>query len=172
MTNETFHELLKKMCGSAGIGCDKCPLNEPKKKAGCTCRKYIEDHGQVVRDIVKGWALERGLLPDKHGGTPETRREILQAAERCVCGDRDSQYGSPENSFRAIASMWNSYLYAKGLIENNSTEWKSIVPQDVAAMMVLFKMARVATGQNKADNWIDGAGYCACGGEIAGKVRE
>lgn len=169
MTNETFHKLLNKMCGS--IGCDKCPLNEPKKKAGCTCKEYIEDHGLAVRDIVKGWALERGLLPDNGNQekAPDTRREILQAAERCVCGDRDNQYGSPENSFKAIASMWNSYLYAKGLIENNSTEWKGIVPQDVAAMMVLFKMARVATGQNKADNWVDAAGYAACGGEVSAK---
>lgn len=82
MTNETFHKLLKKMCGSAGIGCDKCPLNEPKKKAGGTCKEYIEDHGLAVRDIVKGWALERGLLPDNGNQekAPDTRREILQAA--------------------------------------------------------------------------------------------
>lgn len=43
-----------------------------------------------------------------------------------------------------------------------------IEAEDVAAMMVMFKMARVATGQNKVDNWIDAAGYAACGGEIGG----
>lgn len=98
-----------------------------------------------------------------------TRQSILEEARRCVCGDRDQQYGSPENSFKAIASMWNSYLYARGLMENHTGKCKGIKPEDVAAMMVLFKMARVATGQNKADNWIDAAGYAACGGEIGGK---
>lgn len=97
------------------------------------------------------------------------REEILAAAQKCVCGDRDQDYGSPEHSFKAIASMWNSYLYAKGLIENNDpTVWKGLMPEDIAAMMVLFKIARVATGHNKDDNWIDAAGYAACGGEIEG----
>ena len=25
-----------------------------------------------------------------------TRKEILEAAEKCVCGDREQDYGSPE----------------------------------------------------------------------------
>lgn len=96
-----------------------------------------------------------------------TRKEILNAAEECVCQSREEDYSSPEYSFKAIASMWNSYLYATGLIENNDpTIWKGLTPKDVAAMMVLFKMARVATGRNKSDNWIDAAGYAACGGEL------
>lgn len=33
-------------------------------------------------------------------------------------------------------------------------------------MMCLFKIARIATGYGKADNWIDLAGYAACGGEL------
>lgn len=39
-------------------------------------------------------------------------------------------------------------------------------PDDVAAMMMLLKIARIATGEPKEDNWIDAAGYAACGGEI------
>lgn len=96
-----------------------------------------------------------------------TREDILTETKKCICGDRDEQYGKPERSFYAIASMWNSYLYARGLFENKTKKWKGIKPEDVAAMMVLFKMARVATGQNKADNWIDAAGYAVCGGEVA-----
>lgn len=92
-----------------------------------------------------------------------TRKEILEAAEKCVCGDRDQDYGTPENSFRVIGLLWEDYLkgkYGAGEV--------FILPQDVAAMMVLFKIARVATGHNKSDNWIDAAGYAACGGEIEG----
>lgn len=33
--------------------------------------------------------------------------------------------------------------------------------------MALFKIARIATGHGKADNWVDLAGYAACVGEQA-----
>ena len=65
-----------------------------------------------------------------------------------------------------IADLWVPYLKEKCVSEGTDVD---ILPEDVAAMMVLFKMARVATGQSKADNWIDAAGYAACGGEIGGE---
>ena len=96
------------------------------------------------------------------------REDILEEAKKCVSGDRDHQYSPPENSFKAIASMWNSYLYAKGLIENDTEKWKGVTPGDVAAMMALLKIARISTGSFKADSYIDACGYLACGGEIEG----
>lgn len=95
-----------------------------------------------------------------------TRSEILDTAKKCVCGDRDEQYGSPENSFRMIADLWVPYLKEKCVSRGAIVD---IEPEDVAAMMVLFKMARVATGHNKEDNWCDAAGYAACGGELEGR---
>ena len=38
---------------------------------------------------------------------------------------------------------------------------------DVGAMMALFKLGRIATGGDKADNFIDMAGYAACAWEIS-----
>ena len=95
-----------------------------------------------------------------------TRPEILDTAKSCVCGDREQDYGSPENNFKTISSMWNSYLYGAGLIENHSDKWKGITAVDVAAMLALLKISRIASGNAKKDNWIDLAGYAACGGEI------
>lgn len=90
-----------------------------------------------------------------------TRKEILNAAEKCVCGDRDEQYGSPEDSFGVVARLWSVYLD------------RDLDAKDVAALMSLFKVARIKTGANKADNWIDLAGYAACGGELdVPKVRD
>ena len=40
------------------------------------------------------------------------RAEILEAAKKCVCGDREQDYGSPENNFNTIASLWNTYIIA------------------------------------------------------------
>ena len=164
MTNETFRKLLNKMCGSYGIRHDGCPLDEPRKRAGVTCKEYIEDHGPAVRDIVKGWALERGLLPDKHGGTPETRREILQAAERCVCGDRDQDYGGPENNFALIAELWEPIIRARCVSPGEDVNVDAVT---VALLMAELKIARAATKEGHMDSWVDLAGYAACGGEIA-----
>lgn len=83
-----------------------------------------------------------------------TRNEILKAAEKCVCGDREQDYGSPESNFNRIAEFWGTYLGAE------------INAKDVAAMLALLKIARIASGHAKDDNWVDLAGYAACGGEI------
>lgn len=88
------------------------------------------------------------------------RKDILDAALKCVNGDRDEQYGSPETSFEVIGDLWTVYL------SNCKDTSVNIHANDVAAMMSLFKIGRIATGQVKADNWIDLAGYAACGGEI------
>ena len=90
-----------------------------------------------------------------------TRSEILQKADGCVNGDRQGDYGSPERSFQTISHLWSDYLFA-----TNAGRDIVIEPKDVAAMLILLKIARIAGGRFKADNWVDLAGYAACGGEI------
>ena len=85
-----------------------------------------------------------------------TRQTILDEAAKCVNVDRNAQYGEPESSFKTIAAMWTAYLSGRSVIS----------AADVAAMMALFKTARISGGQVKTDNWVDIAGYAACGGEI------
>lgn len=92
-----------------------------------------------------------------------TRKDILDEALKCVNGDRDQQYGSPEYSFTLIAKLWTAYLNLDGPEELVPSK---IVGKDVAAMLALMKIARIANNNPKADNWIDLAGYAACGGEI------
>lgn len=87
------------------------------------------------------------------------RAEILEAAKVCVCGNREQDYGTPERNFQRIAEMWTAYL--------NSP----VTAPDVAAMMALVKIARIASGHAKDDNWIDLAGYAACGGEIESEAN-
>lgn len=91
------------------------------------------------------------------------RPEILATAKTCVCGDREQDYGSPENNFQTIARLWSAYLLA-GAVEPDAD--LCLMPKDVAAMLALLKIARIGSGHAKADNWIDLAGYAACGGEI------
>lgn len=108
--------------------------------------------------------LENRNEPAMTGTQPNiTRSDILNAAMRCVCGDREQDYGSPESSFRMIAALWEPFLKQKCVSPGAEL---TISPEDVAAMMCLFKLARISTGHGKADNWVDLCGYGACGGEI------
>ena len=89
-----------------------------------------------------------------------TRTEILEAAKKCINGDRDTQYGDPENNFSKIASLWGLYLR------------RAMTAEDVAIMMCLFKIARIQGSDFlSTDSWIDLIGYAACGGEIAEKRK-
>jgi len=90
-----------------------------------------------------------------------TRNDILQAAAKAVCSDRNQQYGEPEDNFKAIARLWSAYL---GI---------HISPLMAAAMMILFKVGRIETSPSPTDDtFVDIAGYAACGGEIAGGNNE
>lgn len=87
-----------------------------------------------------------------------TRPEILDKAKECVCGQREQDYGSPENNFARIADLWNAYMRDTGVVFS---------PVDVAMMLGLLKIARIKTGTGTTDSFVDLAGYAACGGEIA-----
>ena len=84
-----------------------------------------------------------------------TRKECLKKAETCVTGKREQDYGTPENNFKLIADLWNSYLRAQ-----------IIQPVDVSMMMALLKIARIRSGKATDDNFVDLAGYAACGSEV------
>ena len=104
------------------------------------------------------------------------RQEILEAAAKCVNGDRDEQYGNPENSFSRIARLWNAYLFSRKetyeKVHYDPVTQGPITAQDVAQMMILFKIARIKREKYHVDNWIDISGYAACGGEIEEMLRE
>lgn len=90
-----------------------------------------------------------------------TRIELLDLANECVCGDRNLQYGEPEDNFSDIAKLWSSYLDIE------------IGSEDVAIMMCLFKIARLKSSYYESkDSWVDLIGYAACGGEIALRGKE
>lgn len=97
------------------------------------------------------------------------RKEVLEEAIRCVCTDRNEQYGEPEDSFEVIAELWSVYLRRVGVVPLPDC----ISAGDVAAMMGLFKIARMITSENaKPDTFVDACGYLACAGQImCGGVR-
>ncbi len=94
-----------------------------------------------------------------------TRQEILSEALRIITKDRNTTHGEPEDNFRTIAGYWNYYLRSIGIDFINVG--RTLECHDVAAMMILMKISRLATSPEVADHWIDIAGYAGCGGGIA-----
>lgn len=88
------------------------------------------------------------------------RKELLQEAGRIVTVDRAATHGRAEDSFSAIAGLWSAHLGV------------NISPVDVACMMALLKIARIKGNPSHEDNWIDLAGYAACGAEVAAASQE
>lgn len=90
-----------------------------------------------------------------------TREKVLKEALNCVNGEREKQYGNPEDNFKRIAELWSVYLTS--IFEGVVFE---LEPIDVAKMMVLFKIARANGPKDKLDNYVDIIGYAACAAEI------
>ena len=95
------------------------------------------------------------------------RKSILEEAEKCVCQSRQEEYGPIEDNFKAIAKLWNIYMWTRQLSKGDLAV--EITPEDVAVMMCLLKIARISSGQTKDDNYVDACGYMACAGELATK---
>ena len=90
-----------------------------------------------------------------------TREKVLKEALNCVNGEREKQYGNPEDNFKRIADLWSVYLTS--IFEDVVFE---LDPIDVAKMMILFKIARSNGDKDKMDNYVDMIGYAACAAEI------
>jgi hypothetical protein len=88
-----------------------------------------------------------------------TRDELLDVCKETVIRHRVSRHGTPEDNFTRIAALWSAYLGVE------------LQAHDVACLMVLLKVARTSNGPDNADNWIDMAGYAACGCEVATKGK-
>lgn len=81
-------------------------------------------------------------------------KSILKTASEIISGERNDQYGSPEESFSTIARLWNVYL----ITCRNGRDF--ITKTDVAMMMILLKVART-NGEPTKDSLVDIAGYAA-----------
>ena len=90
-------------------------------------------------------------------GVQVNRADILDTAKEYVTKDRAATHGDAERNFGLIAAYWSAHLNV------------SIRAHDVAVMMTLMKLARARSNPKHTDNWIDGCGYLALGGEAAGE---
>lgn len=88
----------------------------------------------------------------------ESVTTILDTAKKIIYGDREKTYGHPAKNLECIATMWEAYLYSRGILDR---EGGGIMAQDVAIMMTLLKCSRLANDPSHIDSLVDGAGYLA-----------
>lgn len=88
------------------------------------------------------------------------RAEILTAASQAVTIDRAATHGNLEDNFASIAAIWSVRLGVP------------ITTDQVAILMVDLKTVRAWANPAHHDNWVDIAGYSACGGELAGDAAD
>jgi hypothetical protein len=86
----------------------------------------------------------------------ERGRAICEEALRTINGERQDQYGNPEDTFKQIAALWEAYLGTK------------VTSSMVADMMILLKIARENGGKGKRDNMVDLIGYAALAANMRG----
>ncbi len=135
----------------------------------CRINIIFQSDFKSISDAVKG--IRFCLNPSSGRPREDTvsRASILDKAGSAINGQRDQDYGSPEDNFGRIAQSWTWYLTSRGLIQAGS----DLDGFDVALMMDLLKTARLINNPKSVDGWVDKAGYAACGGEIACKsVKE
>ncbi len=118
-----------------------------------------QEHTTSVLVPTTGVSAEVQTSYEEHNDlTPQplaTRGNLLDVAKAYITKDRQADHGDAEDNFSRIAQYWSVHL---------GTPVKA---HDVAVMMALLKVARIKQNPNHIDNWVDGAGYFACGGEIA-----
>ena len=83
---------------------------------------------------------------------------VLDEAHHVIYGDREKTYGHPAKNLIAIATMWEGYLFSRGLLTD---EADGIQPEDVACMMMLLKIARLGNAPDHHDSLVDVCGYAA-----------
>ena len=114
--------------------------------------------GRVVCNLC-----ERALDDDRNVLEHETdrlsREQVLEIA-RAVITDRRTRHGSPTVTFARIAHLWGALLCVE------------VRPEDVAICLAALKLIRASVEPKHGDNWIDLAGYGACGAEVAGAVHK
>ena len=91
----------------------------------------------------------------EQGRKPKTREDYLGAAY-----DATVSRGNGESTLPKIAALWT------GLFGMEFT------PSMVAQAMIALKLARISSGHEAEDSFVDIAGYAAIGGEAYSKDNE
>jgi hypothetical protein len=98
-----------------------------------------------------------------------TAGAICITAAELVSGARQVTHGDKLINFKNIADIWTAILSAKSRRDGTSEIF--VDPLDVVNMLEAMKIARRYSGSHNVDDYVDGAGYAGCAGEIAERLN-
>jgi Domain of unknown function (DUF6378) len=113
-----------------------------------TAMEQILAHNKVAQEVKPKVEVNRKKVL-------KAKVSVLEEAQSIIYGDREKTYGHPAKNLKTIASMWTAYM-------NNMDDGNfNVTAKDVAAMMMLVKVARFANDPSHRDNLVDVCGYAA-----------
>ena len=89
-----------------------------------------------------------------------------------ILDDRQGQYGDASDTLQLIAEYWNAFLNEiTGCHRNPGASRVELTPEEVAQMMVLFKVARAQRGRwaehgDPTDDMLDTIGYATLAADV------
>lgn len=144
--------------------CGQCYFNKkctliPKEKAFCPTTINFSGgcDGSCVETGRTCSCKEESPKWNEIKSTEDSRGSILKEAYNIINGERQDQYGNPEDSFGTIAKLWSVYMDST-ITGRKHLNVPSVQSKDVALMMTLLKIAR-EMHTHKRDNLVDAAGY-------------
>jgi len=96
--------------------------------------------------------------------TPE-RVNILNEAADLIVGQRQQDYGTPDENFQRLADLVN--IVIKKNLETNTP----LSPRQMADILILLKVARTINTPTH-DSYVDIAGYAGIAGELAKSEKD
>lgn len=152
--------------------------NEPFSDAELIRNGFVEDSHTFRKQVLPD---ATGVIPETFNHQPEPmatippfvprmgytttpppttpRAELLREAEQLITGDRNETYGTPTQNFSNIAAMLNVQFAHK------LKDGVQFTGADVSQIQMITKLCRMIA-QPKRDNYVDIAGYAACGWEV------
>lgn len=94
-----------------------------------------------------------------------------------ILDDRHSQYGEASDTLQLIADYWNAFLHGiNGHSRDHKTSRVELTPEQVAQMMVLFKVARAQRGRwaehgDPTDDMLDTIGYATLAADVRARAE-
>lgn len=100
-----------------------------------------------------------------NGNDGELRESILDGARQCVLRERNATYGEPDQDFTRTADVLSALGFCRTV--GGQVIPRTLTGADIAQLMIALKLSRLAWSPTYKDNWVDIAGYAACGYETA-----
>lgn len=129
---------------------------EPTIAEATASRPEAKPAGRTPASGDSAGAAARPVVPT--APTP-LREQLLDEASDKITVQREADYGDAGESFDRIAALWT----ARDLHIGN----RAYTAVDVAQMLALLKVSRLAYQPGHQDSYEDLIGYAALGGELA-----